>query len=45
VPVHQTLHLPFPSPIVFAPKNGQTCASVGIGTTGGITVTVNGFVN
>ena len=43
-----TLHLPYPSPLVFSPNaGGSTCMGLQAGTprTGNVNITVNGFVN
>jgi hypothetical protein len=43
---HQTLSLPFPSPLVFSPINGHSCIGIAGGTDANtVRVQVSGFVN
>jgi hypothetical protein len=43
VPAYQTVHLTYPSPMVFSAVNGQSCVAFSGGDT--LDITVNGFVN
>ena len=47
VPARSTLHLPYPTPLVFNPNNGSSCIAVqdNLSRTYGLNVTINGFVN
>lgn len=45
---NSTLHLTYPSPLVFSPLNGHTCIAAEVTTVlggGSVEVVVNGFVN
>ena len=43
VPASQTVHLTYPSPVVYNPVSGQSC--VAFGGAPGVDITVNGFLN
>lgn len=48
VPPHATLHLAYPTPLVFSPVGGVTCVGAEVTTTlhgGSVEVDVNGVVN
>jgi len=45
VPPHQTVTLPFPTPLVFTPKNGHSCIAVEGGAPELVKTFITGFVN